>query len=70
VTNFGAFVDLGVKRDGLVHISQLSDTWVDDPRSVLHVGQVVKVTVLEVDQARGRISLSMKAEALDHVLRK
>jgi uncharacterized protein len=61
-----SFVDPGVKRDGLVHISQLSDTWVDDPRSVLHVGQVVKVTVLEVDQARGRISLSMKAEALDH----
>jgi protein Tex len=61
VTNFGAFVDLGVKRDGLVHISQLSDTWVDDPRSVLHVGQVVKVTVLEVDNKRGRISLSMKA---------
>ncbi len=63
VTNFGAFVDLGVKRDGLVHISQLSDTWVDDPRSVLHVGQVVKVAVLEVDHKRGRISLSMKAEA-------
>jgi len=67
VTNFGAFVDLGVKRDGLVHISQLSDTWVDDPRSVLHVGQVVKVAVLEVDQTRGRISLSMKAEALNPI---
>ena len=64
MTNFGAFVDLGVKRDGLVHISQLSDTWVDDPRSVLHVGQVVKVAVLEVDHNRSRISLSMKAEAL------
>ncbi|MCP4895895.1 MAG: RNA-binding transcriptional accessory protein [bacterium] len=64
VTNFGAFVDLGVKRDGLVHISQLSDSWIDDPRSVLHVGQVVKVAVLDVDQTRGRISLSMKAEAL------
>jgi uncharacterized protein len=64
VTNFGAFVDLGVKRDGLVHISQLSDTWVDDPRSVLRVGQVVKVAVLEVDHKRGRISLSMKAQAL------
>jgi uncharacterized protein len=65
VTNFGAFVDLGVKRDGLVHISQLSDTWVDDPRSVLRVGQVVKVAVLEVDHKRGRISLSMKAQALE-----
>ncbi len=64
VTNFGAFVDLGVKRDGLVHISQLSDTWIDDPRSVLHVGQVVKVMVLDVDQQRGRISLSMKVEVL------
>ncbi len=64
VTNFGAFVDLGVKRDGLVHISHLSDTWIADPRSVLHVGQVVKVAVLEVDQQRGRISLSMKVEAL------
>jgi uncharacterized protein len=65
VTNFGAFVDLGVKRDGLVHISQLSDSWVSDPRSVLHVGQVVKVAVLEVDHQRGRISLSMKAEAVN-----
>ncbi len=65
VTNFGAFVDLGVKRDGLVHISQLSDSWVGDPRSVLHVGQVVKVAVLEVDHNRGRISLSMKAEAVN-----
>ncbi len=65
VTNFGAFVDLGVKRDGLVHISQLSDTWVDDPRTVLHVGQVVKVAVLEVDRNRGRISLSMKVQAVD-----
>ena len=64
ITNFGAFVDLGVKRDGLVHISQLSDTWIDDPRSVLHVGQVVKVMVLDVDQQRGRISLSMKVEVL------
>ncbi len=65
VTNFGAFVDLGVKRDGLVHISQLSDTWVEDPRSVLHVGQVVTVAVLEVDRKRGRVSLSMKAEAIN-----
>ncbi len=60
VTNFGAFVDLGIKRDGLVHISEMSDTWIDDPRKVARVGQVVKVRVLEVDHARGRISLSMK----------
>jgi uncharacterized protein len=59
VTNFGAFVDIGVKRDGLVHPSQLSDRWVEDPRSVVQVGQVVRV--LEVDQERGRIGLSMRA---------
>ena len=60
VTNFGAFVDLGVKRDGLVHLSELSDGWVDDPREIVRVGQIVKVRVLEVDRERGRISLSMK----------
>ena len=60
VTNFGAFVDLGVKRDGLVHLSELSDGWVDDPREVVRVGQIVKVRVMEVDRERGRISLSMK----------
>jgi protein Tex len=61
VANFGAFVDIGVKRDGMVHLSQLSKTWVDDPRKVVQVGQVVKVQVLEVDHQRGRISLSMKS---------
>ncbi len=61
VTNFGAFVDLGVKRDGLVHLSELSHEWVDDPRDVVRVGQVVKVKVLEVDRERGRVGLSMKA---------
>lgn len=61
VANFGAFVDLGVKRDGLVHISQLADKWIDDPRAVVQVGQVVRVRVLEVDRQRGRISLSMRS---------
>ncbi|MEM6454052.1 MAG: Tex family protein [Acidobacteriota bacterium] len=61
VTNFGAFVDLGVKRDGLVHLSELANRWVDDPREVVQVGQIVKIKVLEVDAQRGRISLSMKA---------
>ena len=61
VTNFGAFVDVGVKRDGLVHLSQLSDRWIEDPRSVVQVGQVVRVRVLEVDQERGRIGLSMRS---------
>ena len=63
VTNFGAFVDLGVKRDGLVHLSELSDDWVDDPKTVVKVGQIVRVKVLEVDRERERISLSMKTGA-------
>ena len=61
VANFGAFVDLGVKRDGLVHVSELSDQWIDNPREVVRVGQVVRVRVLEVDRQRGRISLSMRS---------
>lgn len=60
VTNFGAFVDIGVHQDGLIHISQLSDTFVDDPNKVVKVGQKVTVTVTEVDAARKRIALSMK----------
>jgi len=60
VTAFGAFVDVGVHQDGLVHISQLADRFVRDPAEVVRVHQRVKVTVLEVDLARRRISLSMK----------
>lgn len=60
VTNFGAFVDIGVHQDGLVHISQLANTYVKDPRAVVKSGDIVKVKVLEVDAARKRISLSMK----------
>ncbi len=60
VAAFGAFVDIGVHQDGLVHISQLSDTFVKDPHSVVKVNQKVNVTVLEVDAERKRISLSMK----------
>jgi uncharacterized protein len=60
VTAFGAFVDIGVHQDGLVHISQLSDQFVDDPREVVKAGQVVKVKVLAVDLARQRVALSMK----------
>lgn len=62
VTRFGAFVDIGVHQDGLVHISQLADRFVKDPADVVKVQQTVKVTVLEVDVARGRISLSMKSD--------
>jgi len=60
ITAFGVFVDIGVKQDGLVHISQLSNTYVSDPNSVVKLQQKVMVTVLEVDAARKRISLSMK----------
>ncbi len=63
VANFGAFVDIGVHQDGLVHISQLADRFVDDPKKVVKVGQIVKVRVLEVNEALKRISLSMKSAA-------
>jgi protein Tex len=62
VTNFGAFVDIGVHQDGLVHISQLADQFVDDPNKVVKVGQKVWVNVTEVDAKRKRIALSMKGE--------
>lgn len=62
VANFGAFVDIGVHQDGLVHISHLSDRFVKDPRDVVKTGDVVKVRVLEVDVPRKRIGLSMKKE--------
>jgi len=62
VTAFGAFVDIGVHQDGLVHISQLADRFVKDPADVVKVQQKVAVTVLEVDLERNRISLSMKTE--------
>jgi len=61
VANFGAFVDIGVHQDGLVHVSQLADRFVDDPKKVVKVGQIVKVRVLEVNAALKRISLSMKS---------
>ncbi len=60
VTAFGAFVDVGVHQDGLVHISQLADRFVEDPREVVKAGQVVKVKVLSVDLERKRIALTMK----------
>ena len=60
ITAFGAFVDVGVHQDGLVHISQLSDRYVKDPNEVVKVHQKVEVTVLEIDKQRGRIALSMK----------
>ncbi len=60
ITAFGAFVDIGVKQDGLVHVSQLADKFVSDPKTVVSLHQRVSVRVLEVDKARKRIALSMK----------
>jgi len=62
VAAFGAFVDVGVHQDGLVHVSQLSDSFVKDPHAVVKAGDVVKVRVVEVDVARKRIGLSMKSD--------
>jgi protein Tex len=63
VANFGAFVDIGVHQDGLVHVSQLADRFISDPNQIVKVGQVVKVRVLEVNPALKRISLSMRTDA-------
>jgi uncharacterized protein len=62
VTNFGAFVDIGVHQDGLVHISSLTDKFVSDPHQVVKAGDVVKVKVLEVDIERKRIALTMRMD--------
>ena len=62
VTNFGAFVDIGVHQDGLVHISSLSNKFVDDPHTVVKAGDIVKVKVLEVDLQRKRIALTMRLD--------
>jgi len=62
VTNFGAFVDIGVHRDGLVHISMLANHYIRDPNEVVKTGQVVKVKVLEADPMKGRINLTMRME--------
>jgi uncharacterized protein len=63
VANFGAFVDIGVHQDGLIHISQLADRFVEDPKTVVKVGQIVKVRVLEVNEQLKRIALTMKSPA-------
>jgi uncharacterized protein len=60
VVDFGAFVDIGVKQDGLVHVSELADRFVKDPLSIVAVGQVVRVRVLKVEAQRGRVQLSMR----------
>ena len=60
VVDFGAFVDIGVTEDGLVHISHLADKFVKHPKDVVKVGDIVQVKILDVDVEKGRISLSMK----------
>jgi uncharacterized protein len=60
ITNFGAFVDIGVKDSGLVHVSQLADKFVRNPMEVVTLGQQVTVRVVEVDYARKRVALTMK----------
>ena len=62
VANFGAFVDIGVHQDGLVHVSQLADRFVKDPREVVKAGDIVKVKVVDIDLNRKRIGLTMKLQ--------
>ena len=62
VTNFGAFVDVGVHQDGLVHISALANTFVKDPHQVVKTGDIVAVKVIEIDLQRQRIALSMRLD--------
>ena len=60
VTDFGAFVDIGVKHDGLVHISELSNSFVKNPSDIVQVGDIVKVKVIGIDKERQKVKLSMK----------
>jgi uncharacterized protein len=62
VAAFGAFVDVGVHQDGLVHVSQLANQYVNDPHEIVKPGQIVKVKVMEVDEKRQRISLTMRLD--------
>ncbi len=62
VANFGAFIDIGVHQDGLVHISALANTFVKDPRTIVKAGDIVKVKVIEIDINRKRIALSMRLD--------
>ncbi len=64
VANFGAFVDIGVHQDGLVHVSQLADRYISDPKEIVKVGQVVQVKVMEIDKALKRVALTMKHRAV------
>lgn len=70
VTNFGAFVDIGVHQDGLVHISQLADKFIKDPREVVKAGDIVKTKVVEVDLKRNRIALTMRLQEKTEIAKK
>jgi uncharacterized protein len=63
ITNFGAFIDIGVHQDGLVHVSQMADKYVKDPNTIVKLNQKVKVRVLEIEVERKRIQLSMRNTA-------
>lgn len=65
VTNFGAFINIGVHQDGLVHISELCDQFIKDPRSIIKVGEIIKVKVIEIDLARKRIQLSKRLQTAE-----
>lgn len=60
ITNFGAFVDIGIKESGLIHISQITHTFISSPSEVLQLNQEVEAKIIDIDLARGRVSLSMK----------
>lgn len=60
IVDFGAFIDIGLKQDGLLHISEMSQMYVNDPFEIVEIGQNIDVQVLAVDQSRGRISLTLK----------
>ncbi len=62
VTNFGAFVDIGVHQDGLIHISAMTNRFISDPRSIVKAGDIVTVKVIEVDKERRRIGLTMRLQ--------
>ena len=69
LTKFGAFVDIGAEKDGLIHISELAHTRVEDPSEVVQVGEEVQIKVLAVDQEKGQVSLSLKAATPEPVMR-
>ena len=60
VAKFGAFVDIGLKNDALIHVSELSDKFISDPTKILSVGEIIKVKILSIDKTRGRVALTRK----------